>query len=579
MTPASHLLRRSVAFVLFAALLLAPAVARALETCTNGVDDDADGWTDCLDPECATDVACPDVIRPSEVSGVRVTRGGADVLLGWDALATDALGLPERPDAYRAYRGNAPSFTPDMTGGSNRTATVTAPAATLTDPGAATDGTNHFYLLSAVDPQGAEGNTKPAKVSAPVLSGNWTVRDDVELAWTGALPRSQVWRYRVYYGTSSRHYDHVEEAGVNLRWAVYSLQPGTMYYFAVTALDRGGNETPFSNEIAKALNGTVTIRAMTQGHSVNGGPNPNNGWEPQAPVTFPPGNWTKVTMTLTLNSYLTAGCNCAGTGGCGGDEWDRLIEVVLVTDESCLGGRCAGLWDKSEIELMHAVTPFGTSARTGPRLYTMDVTPFAPLLVGTRWIGVDIVTWSANGYFSDVDFTFTDDPAQASPKPPAAGIVPLFFRDGIGAGNQAAIPPTSVTIPADARQVKARIFTTGHGGANSTGYPECSGNPADEFCMKSNQLLVDGAPAWQTVVWRDCSNLCGSWNGCGYPSCTYPRAGWCPGEIACPTNAPCDQDVDITAAMTPGTHDVSYLVVNPTPGGSWVYSAVLYWYR
>jgi hypothetical protein len=326
------------------------------------------------------------------------------------------------------------------------------------------------------------------------------------------------------------------------------------------------------------VGGDLTVRAMTQGHSVFGGSNPNNGWEPQSPVDLPPPvPWTKITMTLTLNSYLTAFCDCAGAGHCGGDEWDRTIIVYLATDESCIGSGCAGNWSRPQLELLHAVTSFGTDARTGPRFYTLDVTPYASLLTGRRWVGVLIGTYGGNGWFSDLDFHYTRDPAMASPKPPAAFVEPLWLRDGVTIGNQSTIAPTHVVIPPEARIVKARVWVTGHGGGDPTGHPECIG-PADEFCRKQNQLLVDGAVAWQTDVWRDCASYCRNFNACGYPSCTYSRAGWCPGEIACPTNAPCDQDIDLTAALPPGDHDLLYQIVDPNPGGSWVYSMALYWY-
>ena len=40
--------------------------------------------------------------------------------------------------------------------------------------------------------------------------------------------------------------------GNTTSWSV-SLQSGTMYYFAVTAIDNAGNESAYSNEVTKSI--------------------------------------------------------------------------------------------------------------------------------------------------------------------------------------------------------------------------------------------------------------------------------------------------------------------------------------
>ena len=128
-----------------------------------------------------------------------------------------------------------------------------------------------------------------------------------------------------------------------------------------------------------------------------------------------------------------------------------------------------------------------------------------------------------------------------------------------------------------------RLFITGHGGGSD---PVCP-NPADEFCQRTNRILVDGSQAWVDVPWRDCcyprgsANCigCTDWNACGYPSCTFDRSGWCPGEIACHDNLDegCDQDLLLTSRLTPGaSHDIQYQIVDVN--GSWSRSLAVYWY-
>jgi hypothetical protein len=263
-----------------------------------------------------------------------------------------------------------------------------------------------------------------------------------------------------------------------------------------------------------------------------------------------------------------------------------------------LGGSCL---TPGNLELMRAITPFGTDAKppdgTGQvpaRSLTLDITPYASLLTGTRYVGTEIVNFTQAGWWVTVDFTFSERPDEASPKPPADGI------EIVGLGG-APLPPKAVSVPATATQVIGRLFTTGHGGTyfcdggTNDGNPcnpgMCPGgvcNPCDEFCHRTNRILKDGAPAWTAVPFRtDCSpnginnclpGSCKNWNACGCPSCTYPRAGWCPGYIACHHNAPCDQDIDLTAEFPPGgTYEIGYDVL--VQKGYWPVSLVLYWYE
>jgi len=130
-----------------------------------------------------------------------------------------------------------------------------------------------------------------------------------------------------------------------------------------------------------------------------------------------------------------------------------------------------------------------------------------------------------------------------------------------------------VSIPPGATSVKMRLFTTGHG---AVGPGNC-----DEFCQKNNRILVDGLPVFEDIVWRDdCSPgpTCDTWNACGFPSCTFARAGWCPGYIACHDPGGCDQDLDATSWLPAGeTHDV--LLDIESVEGHWSKSLVVYWYE
>ncbi len=76
------------------------------------------------------------------------------------------------------------------------------------------------------------------------------------MSWT-ASPDADVTGYRVYYGTAPRAYSQPRGSGLTTgnatSWTVSGLNPGTLYYFAVTAVDNTGAESAFSNEAAKVI--------------------------------------------------------------------------------------------------------------------------------------------------------------------------------------------------------------------------------------------------------------------------------------------------------------------------------------
>ncbi len=568
---------------------------------------------------CAAGAAvAADVTAPAEVSGLTANRSGGDLAIDWDAVTTDAAGNAETVDHYAVYRGTSASFVPDRDGGSNRIGTSTTTS--YTDVGAAAAAGEFYYRVSAVDTQGNESVTKPSAVTTPpVLSGTWTDAS-IDLTWTDALPADRVVGYRVYYGVRPWDFSDVVDVGLVNGWSLTGLQPGVNYYAAVTAIDDAGNESGFSNQHVDVVGGRIVVRAhdddyLCWGASKCPPPDPADvqradGWQLMVPVDFPEGDWTRVLLTFTIDSRLCeppaqgttdkcGGTNPGGYNPCG-DPWDRIAHVFLVLDD-CIaaGGSCV---TNDNLELMRAITPFGTDAPppdgsgvVPPRVLTLDITPYARLLTGRRYVGAEIGHYVQAGWHVTTEFEFSKRPEEVSPKPPADGVQVLFF-DGVP-------PPTrTVTIPPAATKVVTRLFTTGHGGNQycdggsndggaCTSSSQCPGGSCqncDEFCHRVNRILRDGTPIWQTTPWRDCCvpaypgdpfcQGCASWNACGYPSCTFDRAGWCPGYIACHADGNCDQDIDQTASLPAGgTYDIDYDVL--VQRGSWSVSLVLYWYE
>ncbi len=73
--------------------------------------------------------------------------------------------------------------------------------------------------------------------------------DDVNASWD-PNSESDLAGYRIYYGTQSGSYNTNVDAGNAASVEIKGLQTNTTYYFAVTAYDVTGNESPFSQEVS-----------------------------------------------------------------------------------------------------------------------------------------------------------------------------------------------------------------------------------------------------------------------------------------------------------------------------------------
>lgn len=539
----------------------------------------------------AAGLTMADVTAPARIGDLAVDKIGADASMSWTAVALDAAGNTETVASYNIYRGETKGFVADKIGGSNRIGSSVTES--YLDVGALPSGMDYYYRVTAVDGDGNEGGSMmPLVTTPPVLSGNWT-DTTIDLTWTDAQPVGEVTGYRVYCGEASGQYDFVDDVGLVNGHTIAAVLTGVNWYCAVAATDANGNESAFSNEHIDVIGGVITVRAHDEAELCWGAAGcpvetpetvvRSDGFQKLVPVVFPEGDWTSVEVTYTIESRLCSPptvpdkCTDGNPGGYNpcGDPWDRIAHLFMVLDD-CIagGGNCI---TQDNMELMRAITPFGTDAPAPdgdgivpPSTYTLDITPFAPLLTGTRHIGAQIVHYVQTGWWVTVDFRFSKRAEDTSPKPPADGIAQVFFHTGANM-----LTPRPVTIPASATQVFTRYFISGHG--------------SDEFVQRLNRILVNDTPAFQTTPWVDCCYPrgtepfcpdCADWNACGYPSCTFDRSGWCPGEIACHYNQDqgCNQDLDATGWLPPGgTYNVTYDIIGIT--GSWPKSLVAYWYN
>ena len=82
----------------------------------------------------------------------------------------------------------------------------------------------------------------------------------VTLAWNPSTS-TNVAGYKIYYGLACGVYDSVESV-TGTKVTIIGLAAGTTYYFAATAVDALGVESPFSNE-ASFTTGVPTVRIRT----------------------------------------------------------------------------------------------------------------------------------------------------------------------------------------------------------------------------------------------------------------------------------------------------------------------------
>jgi len=100
--------------------------------------------------------------------------------------------------------------------------------------------------------------------------------------------------YKIYYGTESRSYSYVIDVGLQNKYEFDNIQGGDEYFFAVTAYDKFGNESFFSNEVAIDLS-NLANQNLSATETCYNFPNPFN---PRKEKTF-------IRFFLSQAAYVT----------------------------------------------------------------------------------------------------------------------------------------------------------------------------------------------------------------------------------------------------------------------------------
>ncbi|HRI27930.1 MAG TPA: peptide-N-glycosidase F-related protein [Chitinophagales bacterium] len=211
-------------------------------------------------------------------------------------------------------------------------------------------------------------------------------------------------------------------------------------------------------------------------------------------------------------------------------------------------------------EIGRYITPYGINLDLGPNgtRWIFDVTDYAPLLRGT----IDLRAGN-NQELLDLKFLFI----KGTPPRNVLGMKKLYpdgSYDYAPMIANTALPPVTLTLPANAGTFKIKTRSSGHGfGANAE---NCA-----EFCPKFHRLKIDGVQRFNWYLWNECADnnvypQGGTW--------VYDRAGWCPGAVVYPF------EHELTPFVTPGQPvNIDYEIQGSTmPYGNYVISAHLFSY-
>ncbi|MCP3980328.1 MAG: hypothetical protein GY716_13570 [bacterium] len=194
-----------------------------------------------------TVVVAETILPPEEPTGLLATKSGDDIVLSWSPVSVDLVGLPKTVASYRVYAGSTPAYAPDKAGGTNRIGQPAVP--TLTHTNAFIDGQTYYYLVSAVDTNGVEGNTQEANINAPGIETVAQAAGDAVLTWRGADPPEEVSGYRVYWTSVSLDYQNLVTLGDVATASVTLPDLNQDYFLTLFGADLENNLTPFTQEV------------------------------------------------------------------------------------------------------------------------------------------------------------------------------------------------------------------------------------------------------------------------------------------------------------------------------------------
>jgi len=258
------------------------------------------------------------------------------------------------------------------------------------------------------------------------------------------------------------------------------------------------------------------------------------------------GNFPKAGVKYQ-KAYAELTFKCAPGLKCG--EWDYLNFIYLCNRRGATN-------DSLGWEIMRFITPYGFYFdQNWKHTWQFDITDFAHLLHDSVQIMYQHTGYEANhdrGWEISLNFNLVEGTPWRDVKN-----ITRFCTRSVGYGNDSLfdknVPEDTFTLGQETDLMRFKILQTGHG----MDKPEnCA-----EFCPKKRYIMLDGAVADESWVWRDdCGEnpvfpQAGTW--------LYDRAGWCPGAEV--------REYNLDVAATPGnTHrmDLDMESYKTTSGGA-----------
>jgi hypothetical protein len=146
----------------------------------------------------------------------------------------------------------------------------------------------------------------------------------VTLAWN---PSAGGAGYNLYFGGVSQNYTNMLDVGNATNGTVTGLNDGITYYFAVTAYDVAGLESPFSSEISYTIPATNSVTQTNsvppstnsvpvgKGHKPKLRLNMNGSKQPTLTASAPAGYVYGVQASTDLKTWTTIGSVRASSSG------------------------------------------------------------------------------------------------------------------------------------------------------------------------------------------------------------------------------------------------------------------------
>jgi hypothetical protein len=153
---------------------------------------------------------------------------------------------------------------------------------------------------------------------AAVLSEGGNVQaEQVTLAWDPNT-ESNLAGYRIHLGTAAHAYNSVIDVGNQTHVTVTNLNRGTTYFFSVTAYNTQGQESDYSNEVAKTVvkQYQLTVGKRGSGLGTVVGEGINCGAECRG--VYDEGSQVNLSVNPDNGSVFTgwSGDDCSGIGDC-----------------------------------------------------------------------------------------------------------------------------------------------------------------------------------------------------------------------------------------------------------------------